>query len=182
MAMTVAEALDVLGLASGCSQQDIRRRYRALAWELHPDRDPRPGAEARFKKINAAHSVLQQDAEARAQTAPRPSDGRAAGLQELWQAIMAAEAELRAAAASSPYAQRGSPYDSSWWWAQACAYARQACAGTDRHPETMARRLYGQLPNIPDYSPYPATPAELPRVDPIARQRFDRMQHAWRRG
>ncbi len=58
----------VLGVARGASEDDIRRAYRKLAKENHPDVNPtrRAAAEARIKTINAAFSILG-DAEKRRQ-------------------------------------------------------------------------------------------------------------------
>jgi DnaJ-class molecular chaperone len=50
----------VLGVARGASDDDIRRAYRKLAKEYHPDLNPqsRAAAEAKIKTINAAFSIL----------------------------------------------------------------------------------------------------------------------------
>jgi curved DNA-binding protein CbpA len=48
-----------LGLSRGASQDDIRRAYRILAREHHPDTNPAdPSAEERFKEIQQAYEVL----------------------------------------------------------------------------------------------------------------------------
>ncbi len=58
----------VLGVARGASDEEIRRAYRKLAKEFHPDLNPqtRATAEAKIKTINAAFSILG-DAEKRRQ-------------------------------------------------------------------------------------------------------------------
>src|SRR5207245_215517 len=52
----------VLGVPEEATDKDIRRAYRKLAKEHHPDSNP--GHEDRFKEISAAYDVLS-DAEKR---------------------------------------------------------------------------------------------------------------------
>jgi len=55
-----------LGVARGASQDEVKKAYRKLAAQFHPDRNPDDkSAEERFKAINRAHQVLG-DAEKRA--------------------------------------------------------------------------------------------------------------------
>ncbi|HXK34803.1 MAG TPA: molecular chaperone DnaJ [Dehalococcoidia bacterium] len=56
---------DVLGVARGASAEELKRAFRKLAMQYHPDRNKEPGAEARFKEINEAYEVLS-DPERRA--------------------------------------------------------------------------------------------------------------------
>lgn len=55
-----------LGVKRDASEKDIKKAYRKLAKQYHPDTNPDPSAEAKFKDINEAYEVLG-DAEKRAQ-------------------------------------------------------------------------------------------------------------------
>lgn len=58
---------DELGVSENASQEEIRRAFKKLAREHHPDRNPdKPEAEERFKAIGQAFEVLS-DPEKRAQ-------------------------------------------------------------------------------------------------------------------
>ena len=48
----------ILSVPKTASQADIKKAYRKLARELHPDTNKDPGAEKRFKDANEAHAVL----------------------------------------------------------------------------------------------------------------------------
>ncbi len=51
---------EVLGASPTASADDLKRAYRRLAKEYHPDRNPDDSAaEARFKEINEAYDVLK---------------------------------------------------------------------------------------------------------------------------
>ncbi len=50
---------ETLGVPRTASADEIKRAYRRLAKQYHPDRNPNdPGAEAKFKKVQEAYSVL----------------------------------------------------------------------------------------------------------------------------
>ncbi|MBA2627265.1 MAG: molecular chaperone DnaJ [Gemmatimonadales bacterium] len=48
----------LLGVPRDASEADIKKAYRKLAMQYHPDRNPEPGAEAKFKDITEAYEVL----------------------------------------------------------------------------------------------------------------------------
>ena len=48
----------ILGVPKTASQAEIKKAYRKLARELHPDTNKDPGAEKRFKDANEAQAVL----------------------------------------------------------------------------------------------------------------------------
>jgi molecular chaperone DnaJ len=56
---------DVLGVSRNASPDEVKKAYRSLARECHPDVSDAPDAESRFKQINEAYEVLS-DAEKRA--------------------------------------------------------------------------------------------------------------------
>ncbi|HET7094803.1 MAG TPA: molecular chaperone DnaJ [Thermomicrobiales bacterium] len=52
---------EVLGVGRNASADEIRRAYRRLAREHHPDINRAAGSEERFKEINEAYEVLSDD-------------------------------------------------------------------------------------------------------------------------
>ena len=59
MAVAFRDYYDALGVSRDASTEDIRRAYRKLARENHPDVNKEPGAEDRFKEIAEAYEVLR---------------------------------------------------------------------------------------------------------------------------
>jgi molecular chaperone DnaJ len=58
MATQQTDYYETLGVARTASPDEIKRAFRRLAMQYHPDRNKQPGAEARFKEINEAYEVL----------------------------------------------------------------------------------------------------------------------------
>jgi curved DNA-binding protein len=60
------ELYKTLGVQENATEQEIKKAYRKLAKQYHPDKCKTPECEEKFKEINAAHEVLS-DKEKRAQ-------------------------------------------------------------------------------------------------------------------
>ncbi len=63
---TTRDYYEILGLSKDASAEDIKKTYRKLALQYHPDRNKEPGAEEKFKEVSEAYAVLS-DSEKRAQ-------------------------------------------------------------------------------------------------------------------
>ncbi|MFC1897772.1 molecular chaperone DnaJ [Chloroflexota bacterium] len=55
---TKRDYYEVLGIARHATDEEIKRAFRKLAFQYHPDRNRNDGAEDRFKEINEAYEVL----------------------------------------------------------------------------------------------------------------------------
>src|SRR5690349_19508624 len=49
---------EVLGVARNASEDDIKKAFRRLARQYHPDVNKEKDAESRFKEVNEAYEVL----------------------------------------------------------------------------------------------------------------------------
>ena len=63
---TKRDYYEILGVSRDASKDDLRAAYRRLARKYHPDVSKDEDAEDRFKEINEAYQVLNDD-ERRAQ-------------------------------------------------------------------------------------------------------------------
>ena len=54
----MSDHYETLGVSRDASVEEIKRAYRKLARQLHPDVNPGPEAEERFKEIGRAYEVL----------------------------------------------------------------------------------------------------------------------------
>ena len=52
---------EVLDVSKDASKEEIKKAYRKLALQYHPDRNKASDAEAQFKEISEAYAVLSDD-------------------------------------------------------------------------------------------------------------------------
>lgn len=55
---TKRDYYEVLGVARNATEAEIKKAFRKLAFQYHPDRNPDDGAEEKFKEINEAYEIL----------------------------------------------------------------------------------------------------------------------------
>ncbi|MFC2047350.1 DnaJ domain-containing protein, partial [Chloroflexota bacterium] len=55
---TKRDYYEVLGVAKNATAEQIKRAFRKLAFQYHPDHNHGDGAEAKFKEANEAYEVL----------------------------------------------------------------------------------------------------------------------------
>lgn len=80
---------DILGVDKQASPEDIKKQYRKLAQEYHPDRNQDPSAKEKFQQINTAYQTLKDPEKRAAYDNPRPQgifggrSGFSGGLDEM---------------------------------------------------------------------------------------------------
>jgi molecular chaperone DnaJ len=55
---SIRDLYEILGIPRTATQDEIRKAYRRLARELHPDSSGDPATEERFKEVTAAYEIL----------------------------------------------------------------------------------------------------------------------------
>ena len=49
---------EILGIKRGCTQQEVKKAYRSLVKEMHPDRNKAPDAQDKFVQLTKAYELL----------------------------------------------------------------------------------------------------------------------------
>ena len=58
---TKRDYYEILGVDRSASKEDLKRAYRRMARKFHPDVNKDSGSDERFKEINEAYQVLNDD-------------------------------------------------------------------------------------------------------------------------
>ena len=53
---------DILGVSNDATEDQIKKAYKKLAFQLHPDRNSDPNSSAKFQELNEANEVLSDSA------------------------------------------------------------------------------------------------------------------------
>lgn len=58
--MNIFEACKILGVKTGTSMDEVKKAWKRLSLEFHPDRNPSPTAEQDIKRVNEAYQYLEK--------------------------------------------------------------------------------------------------------------------------
>ncbi len=114
MSRTRVDYYEILGVSRTADQETIKKAYRRLALEYHPDRNPNnPEAEEKFKLISQAYEVLSDPEKRReydlfgevgsaSKAGPSYSDPFAQIIEELFRGAYTGETRRRTASPRGP--------------------------------------------------------------------------------
>jgi hypothetical protein len=93
---------EVLGVAKNASDDDVKKAYRKLAGQYHPDRNPGDdAAEERFKEVQGAYDVLSDPRSARPTTRSAPPTDADCPAERTWAACASRSSAWATSAISS---------------------------------------------------------------------------------
>jgi curved DNA-binding protein len=95
MAVGQRDYYETLGVPRDATSEDIRKAYRKLAREYHPDVNKDPGAADRFKEVSEAYEVLRDEEKRARYDRPPPPPPRtdfgngagAAGFEDIFESF-----------------------------------------------------------------------------------------------
>jgi len=58
---TAVDPYRILGLDRSASDEEVKKRYRALAHKLHPDTSGEKGTECFFHMVQAAYELIRRE-------------------------------------------------------------------------------------------------------------------------
>jgi len=99
-----ADHYETLGVPRSASAEDIKKAYRRLARELHPDVNPSPEAAERFKLVTHAYDVLSDPEQRRAydQGGGMPGAASFGGFSDIFETFFGQAAGFGGAGQSGP--------------------------------------------------------------------------------
>lgn len=150
--MAKQDYYELLGLTKGASAEEIKKAYRKMAMQYHPDRNPGDAeAEAKFKDCSEAYEVLKDEQKRAAydRFGHAAFENGGAGVAD---AAVPGSTSTSAAAVSRISSTRCSA--TSWVDAEAAAVVRPAVAPTcgttwksrSKRPSPAVRRRSGCRP------------------------------------
>jgi len=102
--MTTRDSYRILGLTSKAGWDEVRRRFRALVWRYHPDRNPEnPKAAAQFRRLMEAYETVRAHLARTPQSKKRYYRSRRAAKQEFFDEFFGIDAR------EQPFFRSGGP-------------------------------------------------------------------------
>ena len=105
MATTKRDYYEVLGVGRSATEDEIRKAYRRLALQYHPDRNKDDGAAEQFKEVKEAYEILSDAREALActiGTVTRPASGASPTAASAGSRASASKTSSRASSGRAP--------------------------------------------------------------------------------